>query len=99
MPDVCLLWTLLTTERARPTFRVPLQTRKHQNPIVHLAASFPRLANNREKKLFNPHRLVPAQFNEFYPKCSGPTFPFNPNLLGRSTSDRILPINGRCALA
>ena len=27
------------------------------------------------KKPFNTQRLVPAPFNEFYPKCSGPTIP------------------------
>jgi hypothetical protein len=32
-------------------------------------------AHSSHKNLFNTHRLVPAQFNEFYPKCSGPTIP------------------------
>ena len=29
------------------------------------------------KKPFNTQRLVPAPFNEFYPKCSGPTIPLH----------------------
>jgi hypothetical protein len=33
------------------------------------------------KKLFNTQRLVPAPFNEFYPKCSGPTIPLHDTVL------------------
>jgi hypothetical protein len=40
------------------------------------------------KKLFNTQRLVPAPFNEFYPKRSGPTIPFAP----RHPSAGALPI-------
>ncbi len=37
------------------------------------ASSRTPLAVIASEKPFNTHRLVPAQFNEFYPQCSGTT--------------------------
>ena len=57
-------------------------TPRHQRflpwkPITHLPSrrftrSIPR---HQPQNPFNTQRLVPAPFNEFYPKRSGPTFP------------------------
>ncbi len=38
--------------------------------ILHSTGSFQRFANTGKKTAFNPHRFVPAQFNEFYRQCS-----------------------------
>jgi len=48
-------------------------------------------------RFFYTHTLhrVPAPFNEFYPKRSGPTIRCPTPFFRRSTSDRILFINGR----
>jgi hypothetical protein len=54
------------------TRRRPLLSR--WNPLLHLpAGQFSRCIRSVScKKPFNTQRLVPAPFNEFYRKCSGP---------------------------
>jgi hypothetical protein len=39
-------------------------------------------ANTSRKKPSNTKRLIPAPFNEFYPKRSGPTIPSLHTILG-----------------
>ena len=48
-----------------------------QSPSLtfHRAVSGAPLRAISRKKPFNTQRLVPAPFNEFYPKRSGPTIP------------------------
>jgi hypothetical protein len=41
----------------------------------HRAVSGASFRAISRKKLFNTQQLVPASFNEFYPKRSGPTIP------------------------
>jgi hypothetical protein len=44
-------------------------------PTIRRAVSGTSLHAISRKKPFNTQRLVPAPFNEFYPKHSGPIFP------------------------
>ncbi len=60
----------------------------------HRAVSRAPLRAISRKKPFNTQRLVPAPFNEFYPKRSGPTIRCPTPFFRRSTSDRILFIIG-----
>jgi len=47
------------------------------SPTFHRASSSPVFLTVSCKKSFNTQRLVPAPFNEFYRKYSGPTIPLH----------------------
>jgi hypothetical protein len=53
------------------------QSFSRSTPLLHLTTgpSSSRIHPRTLQKPFNTQSLVPAPFNEFYPKCSGPTIP------------------------
>jgi hypothetical protein len=61
-------------ESSPATHRCRLFSRWQPPPIFHLTSSPTPYGPVSCKKPFNTQRLVPAPFNEFYPKRSGPTF-------------------------
>ena len=75
--DVTSTWQ---TSGWRPSIR-SLHPKTSETPRSITIGSFQRFPSTTKKTAFNPHRLVPAQFNEFYPKRSGSTAPPTPHIL------------------
>jgi hypothetical protein len=81
MPEVCLAIETSPVKSAAAGVRSAACIRKPPKRLAHHIDALPRFASAGKKKAFNSHRFVPAQFNEFYPKRSGPTDPLNPHHL------------------
>ena len=69
----------------RKLFRHPsapvVFTLEAAHSIFQPASSPAAFGTVSRKNPFNTQRLVPAPFNEFYPKCSGPTIPLHHAIL------------------
>jgi len=80
---------LKTPKNARATPFDPLLNSKTSEPHRFLTLAYsPKIAGDPVKREFNPHRFIPAQFNEFYPKRSGPADPLNPHHLPPEHPDK-----------
>jgi hypothetical protein len=70
----------INVERSPATSRCPLFSRR--KPPLHPpqpVSSLDAVGTVSCKNTFNTQRLVPAPFNEFYPKRSGTTIPLHPH--------------------
>jgi hypothetical protein len=59
----------------QPPVGIPCLRAGSQHSILQPLTSLDAFTVRNRKNTFNTQRLVPAPFNEFYPKRSGPTFP------------------------
>ena len=72
---------VLLSKGLQPPVNVPCSRAGSRHSILQPVSSPDAVATGNRKNTFNTHETVPAPFNEFYPKRSGPKIPLQHAIL------------------